>query len=368
MKTVLQSLYLPFLLTAIMISSCEEGLNRDRAAASSSGSPYEMLIVHDGDTSVQHVLNQTFGQPFPGLPQPESWFTLRYAHVDNLVNLHKRQRNIVFAGSFESENKLSGIMKDIFGEERINEILDDPDRFYASARNVWARPQIVIAFFDNNYEDLVEKIEANKEFLVEQMDAVETRRFRSQFMGSPANQRAVTRLQNRHDLYMRVPPLFNVAEDFVSGDDERLKKAGIDGLVWLRGETDKSNQEILIYYVPYTDKKQFYQENILSLRDSVGKYFIPGPAEGTYMQTEYRYFPRKKEMELNDEYAIELRGLWRVEGAFMGGPFVHYAIYDEANKRIIYVDGFIFAPEDRKRNFVKRLEVALQTIASGKPE
>lgn len=354
--------YVLLLSAALLFSACNGFGDRDRPSATSSGQPFELLVVHDGDTSVQDAILRVFGQPYPALPQPEPWFNLRFLHIDNLVNLHKRQRKILFAGSFEQNNRLAEIIGELFGEENVREILQHPERFYTSARDIWARPQMVVAFFDHSHELLAKKIETNANFLLNQFDAAETRRFRNLVFTGPQNERAVRRLENKHKIGMRVPPLFNIAEDFLPGEDKRLEKAGINGFLWLRGETDKSNQEILIYYIDYISRDQFTVENILAIRDSVGKYFIPGPAENSFMQTEHRYIPQTREIDLNGQYAVETRGLWRTEGDFMGGPFVNYVLYDESAQRVVFAEGFVYAPEARKRDFVKRLEVTLKSI------
>ena len=46
----------------------------------------------------------------------------------------------------------------------------------------------------------------------------------------------------------------------------------------------------------------------------------------------------------------------------MGGPFVSHAQLDEARQRVIVVEGFVYAPETDKRNFLRRIEAALFTL------
>ena len=57
-----------------------------------------------------------------------------------------------------------------------------------------------------------------------------------------------------------------------------------------------------------------------------------------------------------------MRGLWRVEGDMMGGPFVSLARLDEQNNRVIVAEGFVYAPETEKRNYIRRIEAALYTL------
>ena len=46
----------------------------------------------------------------------------------------------------------------------------------------------------------------------------------------------------------------------------------------------------------------------------------------------------------------------------MGGPFVCYVYPDEAHERLLVAEGFVFAPEEKKRPIVRQLEAALQTV------
>ena len=51
-----------------------------------------------------------------------------------------------------------------------------------------------------------------------------------------------------------------------------------------------------------------------------------------------------------------------MKGDMMGGPFVSHARLDEKNNRVVVVEGFVFAPETDKRNFIRRVESALYTL------
>jgi len=46
----------------------------------------------------------------------------------------------------------------------------------------------------------------------------------------------------------------------------------------------------------------------------------------------------------------------------MGGPFVSYSQVDSANNRVIVAEGFVYAPEKKKRPFIRQLEAAIQTL------
>ena len=46
----------------------------------------------------------------------------------------------------------------------------------------------------------------------------------------------------------------------------------------------------------------------------------------------------------------------------MGGPFVSLTRLDEQHNRVIVAEGFVYAPETEKRNFIRRIEASLYTL------
>ena len=51
-----------------------------------------------------------------------------------------------------------------------------------------------------------------------------------------------------------------------------------------------------------------------------------------------------------------------MKGGFMGGPFLSYALLDTKNSRIIIAEGFVYAPNVAKRDYLFELEALLQTL------
>jgi hypothetical protein len=47
-----------------------------------------------------------------------------------------------------------------------------------------------------------------------------------------------------------------------------------------------------------------------------------------------------------------MRGLWRLENDFMGGPYVLLAELDASNQRIVIVFGYVFCTKQRQTKLV----------------
>ena len=59
---------------------------------------------------------------------------------------------------------------------------------------------------------------------------------------------------------------------------------------------------------------------------------------------------------------MEARGLWRMKGDFMGGPYVSHTRLDEKNQRIITAEIFVYSPDKMKRNLMRQMEASLYTL------
>ena len=51
-----------------------------------------------------------------------------------------------------------------------------------------------------------------------------------------------------------------------------------------------------------------------------------------------------------------------MEGDAMGGPFISHTLDDSIRHRVITVEGFVYAPEMKKRNLMRQLEAVLYTL------
>jgi len=74
------------------------------------------------------------------------------------------------------------------------------------------------------------------------------------------------------------------------------------------------------------------------------------------------YTPVEREINLKGLYAKELRGLWQMEGAFMGGPYLSYSLVDEKNNRVITIDSYVYSPKFDKREYLREMEALALTI------
>lgn len=311
------------LLVSVLLISCEKS---DKITlVESTGRINNILIVlntSDWDGKVGDSLKAIISEPISGLPQEENQFGVNHVDPKTFNSLFKRNRNILFVG------------------------LDSTNNFYTN-KDVFASPQTTLTILGKDKDQLIENIQSHREEIIDvfkKNDLALFQRNVTKDFHKPENIKTLNYL----GISMKIPFDYKMVDD--TGE-----------FLWYRKDIGKALMNIIAYEVPLYNAA-IETEYLVSYRDSIGKYNIPGQFENTYMRTELRIPPVTQEVEFSDINAIESRGLWFVEGDFMGGPFISYTISDTANDRIIVVEGFVYAPSSKKRDLVFELESILKTI------
>jgi hypothetical protein len=81
------------------------------------------------------------------------------------------------------------------------------------------------------------------------------------------------------------------------------------------------------------------------------------------MTTTRMLMPELEIKKINGLRCCELRGLWELVNDYMGGPFVSRSYCDEKNRRIVTVEGYIYAPRFDKRDYVRRVLGIINTFS-----
>jgi len=310
---------------AIIINSCSNG---GTTLTTVSGNKYEILVVMDlpqwkapAGRSIVNLLDSDI----EGLPQPEPNMKINRCNRVEFNDMLKPARNILLT---EISNKFT-----------------KPKVIYTT--NKWAQPQSIVfiqAPNDTVFENTIKTYGANiLDFFLR------TERERQiEFNKTIVNVTAKKEIEKK----------FGIQIDIITGINKSIKKKDF---YWITNNNTNIRQDIVIYSYPYIDKKTFTKEYILAKRDSVMKVNLPGEFEGSYMGTEYKYYPPTfKEVFVNNGYSAEIRGLWKIKnGGAMGGPFVSHTRLDEINQRIITIEGFVFAPGGKKANAMRQLEAII---------
>lgn len=292
-----------------------------------TGKAGELVVVMDEEKWKGQAGDTTFNmlsQPIYGLPQAEPTFNLVHIKPEAFTKIFQTHRNIVLVH---------------FGEEAKPRV---------DLRNdVWASPQIVIELWAPNEASFLELFSKNVDRIIDHVIKKEEERTLKSY-NAQRNDEVINELKNALFVNMSIPKGYNIARQETD-------------FMWIRYETKDVTQSILVYSEPYQRQNTFTEEGMVQVMDKFGKLYIPGPDEGSYMATYTEYPPQYSETALGKEYATEMKGLWHVENALMGGPFVTYATLDKARNRVVYLHGFVFSPGKNKRNYMRQLEAILHS-------
>lgn len=312
----------------------------------------ELLVVMDSSqwkSELGDEIREIYGSEIPGLPQPESAFEVRYTSPRHFTGLMKLYPNILFVTTIQDNSKDSRLLRTYFTENSLNQMKKNPEMFMYPLEDQFARGQKVLHLFAQTEEELLEKLEKNEEKLYSYFHDWERDRLSKRLFTGRPNKQLSQYVQRKHGFWMEFPAGYEVA----------IEK---DKFIWLRlldAEVDKS---IWVGYKDYESADVFEPENILQLRHEFAKPYIWGNDSTTYMKTEPDIPVEMERINFKGRFAVESRGLWRLNNMVMGGPFLSYTFVDESTNRLYYIEGFTYAPGKDKRAPMNELEAILWTF------
>ena len=310
-------------LVAFVVASC--GLKGNHT---SSGRAYELLVVVDHgvwDRAAGRALHDALDADIPGLPQSEPSFRIMYTSPKDYDSTLKLIRNIIIVDIQDIYTKAS----------------------FKYAKDVYANPQMILTIQAPNEEEFEKFVEENKKTIVD-------------FFTRAEMNRQITFLEGKHSNFIsqKVDSLFGCD---IWVDAELANSKTGDDFFWASTNTGSADRNFVMYSYPYTDKDTFTKEYFVHKRDSVMKANIPGFKEGVYMSTD-SLLTDVRPINVQNSYTMEARGLWRMKGDFMGGPYVSHVRLDKVNQRIIVSEIFVYSPDKMKRNLVRQMEASLYTL------
>ena len=248
------------------------------------------------ETEVGDAIRAAFAFPIEGLPQQEPMFDLRQMPPDVFTGFARSSRAILWVG---------------FSDEVV--IRTDKNRY--------ARPQQMTVLSAPDTASLVEMILSQSTFTIKSFKQGEVAERQRRINKSVLKQNI---LEDRFGIDLAIPSAY------------RLFKEGTN-TAWFQREIQKGHVNLLVYALPKSTSINWENplQDVIQIRDSVGKAFVPGRLEGTHLITEEAYEPYVYYTKIGGLPTIETRGTWEVKGDFMAGPFVQYLLDDKAKNRYL---------------------------------
>ncbi len=294
----------------------------------SSGRPFELIVVVDPgvwERPAGRALHDVLDSDMPGLPQSEPSFRIMFTSENNFDSTLKLIRNILMVNISEQFTKPA----------------------FKYAKNVYADAQVVLTIQAPDEAEFERFVKENKAAIIDFFTRVEMNR-------------QIAMLEKEHSAVVsaKVDSIFGCSVWLPS--ELQSYKIGKD-FFWSSTNAASGDRNFVMYSYPYTDRNTFTKEYFVHMRDSVMQANIPGYKEGVYMTTD-SLLTTVRPISVQNEYAMEVRGLWRMKGDFMGGPFVSQVRLDKQNNRIVTAEIFVYSPDKMKRNLVRLMEASLYTL------
>jgi len=310
-------------LSLLFVYSCK---NSEGYKPNAGGKAGELLIVIKQsykNSDAGKLLKEVLSQPYLGLPQEEPLFNVQVATYENLNDFMKTMRNLV--------------MVNISDEFKMDTI-----KYYKDA---WAKGQAMVRINAGSEQKLISLVKQNESRLIDFFNRAERERA-MKYYRKYINKEFSDKVKDKFGFFISVPTgyrRFNEKKDFL----------------WMSEGNEGASEGIVIFSYPYEGKGTFLKESLLNKLNEALRKRIPGPSDGSYMSVEMAFPPIYRAVEVNGEKVAEIRGLWKVVGDMMGGPWIMHAHLDKENHRVIVLYGYIYAPEEKKREKIRQMEAVL---------
>ncbi len=245
----------------------------------SSGRIHSLSVVvdsNDWNSKIGDEIRKAYADEYLGLPQVEERFSLSHIDYETFSGFARTSRNIIYINKRNPEG-------------------------HSVIKNKYARPQVFLEISGLNEAEIINQIKASKGKGIKAFAKGEILENQRRILQSPLTQKD---LKNDFGLELTMPSAYQIFK--------KDKNA-----IWFQKPTKYGTSNILISNLNHVNSIEL--EQVIKIRDSISKTFVPGRIEETYMITEKAYLPVFKRTFIKNFESFETRGTWEVQGDFMGG-------------------------------------------------
>jgi len=317
-----------FLVILGVTMSCKDDGKQDYLP-DSVGAMNTLTVVIDNElwkSSVGDAIRENYTAAAQGLTWDEALFSVTQIPPQ------------IFSGSVRNTSSVLFVMEDSLDIANLKS-------------NMYAKPQKVGVIKGRDKQELIDNINKTAPQFIESFKELEITKAQTRFTKSLNKEKA---LVEKFNISMKIPSIYRV------GREE-------EGFVWIDRQIQKGNMNIIAYTMPWDSfqNDSTFVQDIIKMRDSIGALYIPGedvPGKKNHMITEKAFSPYVFPAEVSGKKAAEVRGIWEMSAYPMAGPFLTYIINDKENNRKLVLEGFVFAPATRKRDYMFELEAIMKSV------
>jgi len=345
-----------FVVSTFLLPNCTK---QQRSTLSSLptaiGTPGQVLVVIEPELANSNVgdsimyLLEALYQP---LPAPEPVLDVTLIPFDKLTDIKFQWKNILFIGDLSVDNSIAGFIEKSLGRENTNEAELTPSLNFASQKDRWAKGQNIMYLYGFGEKNIENALHERAENIITKVENSYNDMINATTYSMGYEDGMVTKLREDILIDLKIPGDYRIALDRTNH-------------YWFRKQTRKADVGVLVQKIPYEVGMQVDEATIIDIRNKFGKKYIVSTPDNSYMTTDVTSLTTPiyyKKTAINGNYALEARGIWKMKNGFMGGGFISYLVYHEPSQSLVFLDGFVYAPEEPKRKYLQRLDAIFQTL------
>lgn len=321
----MKKIYIILLGLLIVTTSCKKSFTI-KVDNSSIGKASEVLLVMDKETwptDMQDSIKKILTFPQDGLNQEEPTFDV--LHISHDIYTADKQRH-------------SNIIEFVVSEK-------DTIATYSLEHNSYSSPQTYVTIKGNNAESCLTCFVNNQKEILTSLYNTDIEKIQGAYE-KILNVSLQRYIKDKFGILLTVTKDYSIARE---GDD----------FLWLAYRTAVNDRFIMIYR---SDSTILTKETMINDRNRVCRQYIEGHKETVHpIIVELANYPIFGYLQIGSKKGAELRGLWETENDFMGGPFYHFSFVNAQNK-CISVDGFVYAPTENKRDYLRQVEAIVKSV------
>lgn len=347
------------LITGLLLSSCSQTpTDATNNLPTAIGNTHQVLLVADEalmKTSLVDSIDYYISNIFKIVPNYENMLDIDVITPKEFRGYLKHRRNVLFISALDSGTPLAESVKNTLGEENVRKANELNSFRMATIKNKWAKGQEVVYLFSPTANELAEVIRKSSKKIISQFYEHDKPLVDASTFAGGLNKDAMVKVREMLGVQIEIPKGYAISSaKFIDSNT-----------VWLRHQPRELGYNIIIRTMDYTEANQMTNENIIKIRDEIGKDYLSTRIKGSYLITEVQNAPLPvfQASKIDNQYALEARGLYKTIGDYMGGPFISYMVYDPNSKKMVFMDGFLQAPaKQQHREYMVRLESIMKTL------
>ena len=312
----------------------------------------QIIVLMDTTSSESQSLRQALATevstPLLCLPQSEPSFELIYVLPSQFNTRLKRSAALLFVVRAKGNNREESHLKRLF-RRHISTDSDTTGLGVHFFRDIYAKEQRAVLLVVRDEGEALLGLSEKSPLLRRYFLTLEREHLIKKMLVA-SNDTLFEGLRARQGFSLRVPKTYALAKE-----DSHF--------FWLRYMGATVDKNLFVHEGTYEDSSVF--SNITAYRESITSTWLRDSEKPElHLSTQLELPVLSEPVLFHGQYAMRSCGLWKLSDHSIGGPFVSYLLADTSQRRLYYLEAFLYRPGYKKRDLLREMEALLWTFTS----